>query len=271
MRTSRTRQSKPAAVRTHLRTGVTAALLPLTLTVSALVGTVAVAPAAAVAGAPAYLGIEAPSTAVSAGRHAVRVRLTAGGQPVAGATVRFERDTVRGWLSAGTVVTDVQGYSIGALPFSATMKLRAVSPGRAVSRETFVAVTQPPAARVGAAATARMSAAGGFRATAFRVALAQGGKPYRYGSAGPSSFDCSGLVQYAFRAAGKSVPRTSGAIRAATRPISRAAAVPGDLVVMPGHIGIYAGEGRMVDAPRPGRTVSLRTIWTDDYVVHRVL
>ena len=268
---SRARHAKPSAVRTSFRTGVTAAVLPLALAVPALATTAVAAPSAAAAvRAPVYLGIEGPSRTVTAGRHAVRVRLTDRGAPVAGAAVRFERATARGWLSAGTVRTDRQGYSMGALPFSATIRLRAVSPRRAVSREMLVSVSRPAASRTRAAAPARLATAGGFRAAALRVALAQVGKPYRYGSTGPSSFDCSGLVNYAFRSVGRSVPRTSSQLRAWTIPVSRAAARPGDLVFSPGHVGIYVRPGVMVDSPNSGGRVSVRAIYARNYTVGRV-
>ena len=271
MRTSsRARHAKPAAVRSTLRTGLTAALLPLAMAVPAAAGTAVAAPAAAAVRPATYLGLAGPTTTVTPGRHAVRVRLTTAGQPVAGAPVRFERATARGWLNAGTVRTDAQGWSTGALPISTTMVLRAVTPGRAVSREMLVRVSRPAAARVGAGASARLSAAGGFRSAALRVALGQVGKPYRYGSTGPSSFDCSGLVNYAFRSVGRSVPRTSSQLRAWAVPVSRAAAQPGDLVLSPGHVGIYVRPGVMVDAPNSGGRVSVRPIFAKSYTIGRV-
>ena len=269
MRTSsraRARHAKPAVTRTAVRTGLTAALLPMCLTIPMLGGTAA----AATRASGTYLGLEGPTTAVTPGRHALRVRLTTGGAPIAGAPVRFERATARGWLSAGTVRTNAQGYAIGALPFGSTMKLRAVSPSRAVSREMLVAVHLPAASRARATSSARVVAGGGFRAAAVRVAMGQVGKPYRYGSTGPSSFDCSGLVNYAFRAVGRSVPRTSSQLRAWTIPVSRAAAQPGDLVFSPGHVGIYVSPGVMVDAPNSGGRVSVRKIYARSYTIGRV-
>ena len=56
----------------------------------------------------------------------------------------------------------------------------------------------------------------------------------------------------------------------ATRPVSKSAAQPGDLIFTPGHVGIYAGNGKMWDAPRSGKTVSLRSIWTSNYTIGRV-
>jgi cell wall-associated NlpC family hydrolase len=52
--------------------------------------------------------------------------------------------------------------------------------------------------------------------------------------------------------------------------ISRADARPGDLVIMSGHDGIYAGNGNILDAPRPGGVVSVRPIWTENYYIVRI-
>lgn len=99
------------------------------------------------------------------------------------------------------------------------------------------------------------------------------GRPYRYGAAGPSSFDCSGLVQYVFAQLGKSLPRTAADQAAAVRHIPRSQAQPGDLVLFPGggHIGIYVGDGMMLDAPHTGTTVQIRKIYSASAGFGRVL
>jgi cell wall-associated NlpC family hydrolase len=103
-----------------------------------------------------------------------------------------------------------------------------------------------------------------------QVALQYQGVPYRYGGSTPAGFDCSGFVQYVYAQFGVSLPRTvSGQDRAGTR-ISRADALPGDIVIMPGHNGIYMGGGMFIDAPRAGGVVSVRPIWSDNYWIVRV-
>jgi cell wall-associated NlpC family hydrolase len=92
--------------------------------------------------------------------------------------------------------------------------------------------------------------------------MAQLGRPYVYGGESPSGFDCSGLVQYAYRAAGVTLPRTTGAQMSAGTPVSEANLQVGDLVFFYGgsHVGIYAGNGEVVHAPVPGDVVKLTKI-----------
>jgi cell wall-associated NlpC family hydrolase len=104
---------------------------------------------------------------------------------------------------------------------------------------------------------------GGGASTAVSVALAQVGKPYQWGAAGPDSFDCSGLVMYAYAAAGVSLPHYTGSQWADTTQIPLADAQPGDLIFFNGlqHVGIYLGGGSMVDAPHTGADVRVESIF----------
>ncbi|MEV6981334.1 NlpC/P60 family protein [Sphaerisporangium sp. NPDC051017] len=103
-------------------------------------------------------------------------------------------------------------------------------------------------------------ASGNARA-ALQYAFAQVGKPYRYGGTGPGSFDCSGLTQMAWRAAGVSLPRTAAGQYSwgSSRRVSLNALAPGDLLFASGlgHVGMYAGGGKMVHAPRTGDVVKV--------------
>jgi cell wall-associated NlpC family hydrolase len=95
------------------------------------------------------------------------------------------------------------------------------------------------------------------------TALAQQGKPYVWAATGPSSFDCSGLVQFSYKAAGVSVPRTADAQVASGRPVSRAELRPGDLIgyYSPvSHIAMYVGNGQVVQAPSSGDVVKVSPI-----------
>jgi cell wall-associated NlpC family hydrolase len=104
------------------------------------------------------------------------------------------------------------------------------------------------------------SASGNARA-ALQFAFAQVGKPYRYGGTGPGAWDCSGLTQASWRAAGVSLPRTAAEQYSwgASRRVSLSALQPGDLLFAAGlgHVGMYAGGGKMVHAPRTGDVVKV--------------
>jgi peptidoglycan DL-endopeptidase CwlO len=109
-------------------------------------------------------------------------------------------------------------------------------------------------------APATRSSVGG----AVGVALSQVGKPYAWGATGPGSFDCSGLVTYAYRSVGIThLPRSSAAMYGATTRISRADLRPGDLVFYyspVSHVAIYIGNGQVVESPNSGATVRVRAL-----------
>ncbi|WP_432094879.1 NlpC/P60 family protein [Streptomyces sp. bgisy100] len=100
-------------------------------------------------------------------------------------------------------------------------------------------------------------------AQALAFAKAQIGKPYVWGASGPNSFDCSGLTQAAWKSAGVSLPRTTwDQVKVGTR-VATEDLKPGDLVFFYddiSHVGIYAGNGQMVHAPKPGANVRTEAI-----------
>ncbi|MEV4297316.1 C40 family peptidase [Microbispora rosea] len=103
--------------------------------------------------------------------------------------------------------------------------------------------------------------ASGNALEALQFAYKQVGKPYRYGGTGPGAWDCSGLVQAAWAAAGVRLPRTSYEQWAwgASRRVSLDELQPGDLLWHAGygHVGIYAGDGKVVHAPQTGDVVKI--------------
>ncbi|MEU2546472.1 NlpC/P60 family protein [Streptomyces roseolus] len=120
--------------------------------------------------------------------------------------------------------------------------------------------TTPASASAPAAATAP---AVGRASAALSFARAQLGKPYVWGATGPSAYDCSGLTQAAWRAAGVSLPRTTYTQINAGRRVSRSELAPGDLVFFYSgisHVGLYIGGGQMIHAPRPGAPVRIAPI-----------
>ncbi|MEV6832392.1 C40 family peptidase [Amycolatopsis sp. NPDC051102] len=92
------------------------------------------------------------------------------------------------------------------------------------------------------------------------AALSKLGSAYVWGATGPSTFDCSGLMQWAYKQAGISLPRTSSAQAGFGTPVSRDQLQPGDLVAYyspVSHIGMYIGDGKMVHAPTSGDVVKI--------------
>lgn len=96
------------------------------------------------------------------------------------------------------------------------------------------------------------------------------GVPYVHGGSSPDGFDCSGFTSYVYAQLGISLPRSSGAYYNVGVQVSRADAQPGDIIVSPGHVGIYAGENMQIDSPRPGKTVQFRAIWQTNPTFVRV-
>ncbi|RKN42267.1 C40 family peptidase [Streptomyces hoynatensis] len=117
-----------------------------------------------------------------------------------------------------------------------------------------------------ASESARASRGSGHDATgssrgidALNYAIGKLGSPYVWGATGPSSFDCSGLTSWAYAQAGVSLPRTSQAQASAGTQVGRDQLAPGDLVFYYSgltHVGIYAGNGQIIHAPRTGSVVS---------------
>ncbi|HEV7827139.1 MAG TPA: C40 family peptidase [Mycobacteriales bacterium] len=117
-------------------------------------------------------------------------------------------------------------------------------------------------------------AAGDEAPGAVRYALAQVGRPYVWGAEGPGAFDCSGLVQAAYAAAGVALPRTARPQYLATVPVPVSALAPGDLLFFGPdrtrwssihHVGIYLGRGLMVHAPTTGDVVRVAPIWWAEF------
>lgn len=106
-------------------------------------------------------------------------------------------------------------------------------------------------------------------AAAVAEAEEQLGKPYEWGADGPDSFDCSGLTQWAWKAGGRSLPHSSVAQYGATTRVPVSEVQPGDLLFYGSpihHVGIYAGDGQMVEASETGTPVRMASIYRRDLV-----
>ncbi|MGC9495402.1 NlpC/P60 family protein [Streptomyces sp. WG7] len=110
---------------------------------------------------------------------------------------------------------------------------------------------------------------------ALAFARAQMGKPYVWGATGPGSYDCSGLTQAAWKAAGVTLPRTTYDQVDAGTTVAVSQAQPGDLVFFYddlSHVGLYIGNGMMIHAPKPGAYVREESIFYDgESSIHSVV
>ena len=98
---------------------------------------------------------------------------------------------------------------------------------------------------------------------AVKYAFSQVGKVYQWGADGPNTFDCSGLTMAAWKAAGVVLPHNAARQKKTVTPIGRAELRPGDLVFYykdVSHVGMYIGDGRVVEAPRAGERISMRLL-----------
>ncbi|MDP9816167.1 C40 family peptidase [Spirilliplanes yamanashiensis] len=126
-------------------------------------------------------------------------------------------------------------------------------------RPVLAARTGPVVQRRGAPAVSAIRLAAMRRVVAF--ARSQVGKPYRSGGIGMRAFDCSGFTMRAYSLVGVRLPHSSGRQAARARTIPWSHALPGDLVVGPGHVGIYMGRGRMIDAGTSRTGVVYRKVY----------
>ncbi|WP_350339519.1 C40 family peptidase [Pengzhenrongella frigida] len=154
-----------------------------------------------------------------------------------------------------TVVADPPPPPVRAAPPAASRSAaRAAVPAEAA-----------PAAAIGAAAPASANGS-----AIVEIASRYVGVSYLWGGTTPAGFDCSGYTSYVYAQVGITLPRTSSAQREVGTVVSRADAQPGDLIWSPGHIAIYAGGDLQVDAPRPGQTIQIRSIWQSNPTFIRV-
>lgn len=223
------------------------------------------------------------------------------GMPLANQSVRLEANTGGEWKTVGHALASADGTVTFTVTPTTSAKYRLSYVGvktlhASVSVEQAISVKKPPppppppAPRVttsssssGSWAPAGVSGIGSNRVAGsatgqaiVAAAAAQSGKPYVYASAGPNSFDCSGLVKYVFGQFGISLPHNANSQMGYGTPVSAANAAPGDLVFfLDGgyayHVGIYAGGGQMYDAPNSGSTVGLHTIWSSNVAFRRIV
>jgi cell wall-associated NlpC family hydrolase len=144
---------------------------------------------------------------------------------------------------------------------------RAATAARRAAART--ATTAPVVSTFGSTVAEPEPASNPGAQAAVDAALSQVGKPYRWGASGPDSYDCSGLTMWAWAHGGVSLPHNSGAQYAATARVDRGDLEPGDLLFFGSpihHVGMYIGNGQMVEAPYSGAQVRIGSISRSDYV-----
>jgi cell wall-associated NlpC family hydrolase len=133
----------------------------------------------------------------------------------------------------------------------------------AAQQATYTSYDTPAPTQIAAIVAAPVPASSAGAQAAVNFALAQVGKPYVFGAAGPGSYDCSGLTMASWRAGGVSLPHNAAAQYGYGTHIAEADLQPGDLIFFYhpiGHVTIYIGNGLMVSAPTEGEPVKIATL-----------
>jgi cell wall-associated NlpC family hydrolase len=161
------------------------------------------------------------------------------------------------------VVTTHPNLNVYRLRTQERRSLRRLGSGVLTGAATALTITLSPATATAAEASSSTTAPSSAAQTAVDTARAQVGKAYEYGGAGPDSFDCSGLTQYAYRAAGIELPHSSRSQSTMGTQVSRSELLPGDLVFFYtpiSHVGLYIGDGMMVHARTFGSPVAVTSV-----------
>jgi cell wall-associated NlpC family hydrolase len=236
------------------------------LAIGTLVGvlvTGAVVAPAAYAGAATKSSLGAGQSVVTGESAVLTGKVTSGGRPAAYLRVHLESSIGKGWKYLGVKRLRGNGQVKFTVKPKTTTYYRIVFHGHSkyepsASLKTRVLVTKNTGAAI------------------VKTAASLKGKPYRYGAAGPNAFDCSGYTQYVFKKHGKSLPHSATAQAKYGKAVSKSAARAGDLLFFgsPGrytHTAIYAGGGQMWDASTSGKPVAKKKIWSNKYVVRRLV
>lgn len=236
-------------------------------------------------------GFTATSPAVWAAQHVAATRVAQSQAARKSAAIAAILAAPVTFVSYGAVITAGPAGAVagtaGAAGAADTASTATSAPGATAGSRTPSSSTSPGSATTGDGSTnvttttrgtvanhvspATLKAAS---ATADEIAAAAvayvGVVPYVHGGADPATgFDCSGLVMYVYAKFGIRVPHDVDGIAALGTTIGEANAKPGDLVVYAHrHIGIYLGDGYMVDAPNVGRDVEVQAVWGTPTYVH---
>ena len=257
--------------RTAVRASVIAIAAALTVTLAPAAGAEAATPAAATVTATsaastatkttAKVNLKASKKTWVKGKKAAKVtaKVRTGSATTSG-TVTFYDGKKR--LKQKTVSTS------GTVSYQLPRKLSA-------KKHTIRAVFRPSAQTAATVAPGRDSlkvrVISSKGAQIAKIAKQYVGVRYRSGGGSPSGFDCSGFTSYVYKKAGVAkLPRSSSAQRHSGKVVSRSKARAGDLIWTRGHVAIYLGNGKQIDAPRPGKAIQVRSIWQSNPTFIRV-
>ena len=232
----------------------------------ALVGIMAtgalVAPAAS-AGATTKSYLGRAQSVVAGESTTLTAKVTSGSRPAAYVRVHLQSSTGNGWVERKTAKVGGSGQ----VTFTVAPKTT-----------TFYRIVFYGHSRYEASASPRMRllVVKSSGASVVKTAASLAGRPYRYGAAGPNAFDCSGYTLFVFKKYGRSLPHSATAQARYGKAVSKSAKRAGDLLLFGSggrytHAAIYAGGNQMWDASTSGKPVARKKIWSNTYVVRRLV
>jgi cell wall-associated NlpC family hydrolase len=151
------------------------------------------------------------------------------------------------------------GVAVLALAFSALAGTELPARAEPAKPAELISVVKASSASADSKKTTKKKRKKSKGAKALAFAKKQLGDLYRYGGTGPNAWDCSGLTRGAWKAAGKKIPRTSQGQARIGKKVKKSKLKKGDLVFFyagKSHVGIYAGNGKVIHASRPGKPVA---------------
>lgn len=158
------------------------------------------------------------------------------------------------WAATDTVAASAEAPAPEPAPVVETQTTTTTTQAASRSQERATVTAEA----TGSSSTAASNPSG---SSIVAIALSMQGIPYVYGGSSMAGADCSGFVLMVYAQAGISLPRTSQAQQAGGTIVSAASARPGDIVSWGYHVGIYIGDGMMVDSSKPGTFTSVRSVW----------